>query len=144
METIRNIAAILGLVATLIALFASLTKGGRNLIKKIKLALTTQVVEENKQQSQDISDIKDTVNSIAERLIAVEAVSKQSCRDTIKEIYYKYCERKKIPLFERKTVDTTWNIYHNYFNGNSYVSLLYEEITKWEIIPKEEGYVEEI
>ena len=144
MEIVRDIAAVLGLVTTFLALFASLTKGGRNLIKKIKLALTTQVVEENRQQSQDITEIKETVTEILGRLSAVEAVSKQSCRDTIKEIYYKYCTKKKIPLFERKTVDTTWNVYHNLFNGNSYAALLYEEIISWEIIPKEEDYIEEV
>lgn len=144
MEIVRNIAAILALVSTAIALIASFTKSGRSLFKKIKLALTSSVIEENKQQSQDIQDIKEMVNSIANRLIAVEEVSKQSCRDAIKDIYYKYCNKKKIPLFERKTADLNWSIYRNYFKGNSYIALLYEEIIKWEIIPKEEGYVEEV
>ena len=68
------------------------------------------------------------------RVISVlEEHSKQQCRDTIKDIYYRYYEKKKIPLYERKTADKTYDLYVHKFNGNSYVELLYSEIIKWEI-----------
>ena len=66
---------------------------------------------------------------------ALEEVSMQQCRNTIKNIYYEYCITKKIPLYERKTADKTYRIYLEVFHCNSYASLLYDEICKWEIEP---------
>lgn len=73
----------------------------------------------------------------------IEEVSMQQCRNTIKNIYYKYYKTKKIPLYERKTVDKTYKIYSEVFHGNSYAALLYKEICKWEIEPSETDDPEE-
>ena len=55
---------------------------------------------------------------------------RQPCKP---RIYYKYQKDKRIPLYERKTADKTYHIYKTVFHGNSYASLLYKEICKWEI-----------
>ena len=143
MEVIRDIAAVLGLLVTIGGIIASLTKRGRALLHKIKMTITGQLIEENKQQSEDILHIKDSLSTLTERFDSVEAVCQQRCRDKIKEIYYKYCNVKQIPLYERKTADVNWEIYRTRFHGNSYAALLYQQITQWEVIPSGNIEIEE-
>ena len=133
METIKNIAAIVGCILSLISLITLCTKGGRAFIKSIFESNTKELVEENGQQSRDIEEIKETLNGLAADVKNVRAVSIQQCRDVLKNIYYKYQAEKKIPLYERKTADKTFEIYHERFHENTYAALLYGEICKWEI-----------
>jgi len=133
MEIIKNIAAIIGCILSLISLITICSKGGRAAIKKFFSSNTKDLVEENEKQANDIHDIKESLKTLNEDFGSVRDVLEQQCRNTIKNIYYKYQHDKKIPLYERKTVDKTWDIYHNRFHQNSYVGLLYDEICKWEI-----------
>lgn len=140
MEIIKNIAAIIGLILSVISLITLCTKGGRSLIYHLVKNNTKELKDENQQQTQDIENIKIVLHTLSEKfdqlaakVSAIEEVSEQQCRDTIKEIYYKYQASKKIPLYERKTADKAYDIYTRKYNGNSYAKLLYGEICKWEI-----------
>lgn len=134
METMKDIAAIIGLVLSVISLITLSTKAGRAGIKSIFKKQTKEIVDTNLKQSKDIAEIKKTLAQIQETLRDVEEVSIQQCRDTIKEIYYKYCRTKQIPLYERKTVDRTYQIYSERFHQNTYAQTMHDEIIKWEII----------
>lgn len=138
METLKNIAAIVGLVLSVISLITISTKGGRAAIKSIFKKNTKDIVETNTKQSQDIENINKTLTEIQTTLGAVKEVSIQQCRDTIKDIYYRYCHVGKIPLYERKTVDQTYKIYTEKFHENTYAKTLHDEIIKWEIIVQEQ------
>lgn len=133
MEIIKDIAAIIGCILSFISLVTVCTKGGRAAVKRFFNNNTKEIVEENAKQTNDIHDIKESLAQLATNFGSVQEVLEQQCRNTIKNIYYKYQHDKKIPLYERKTVDKTWDIYHNKFHQNSYVGLLYNEICKWEI-----------
>lgn len=133
MEIIKNIAAIVGCILSLITLLTICSKAGRSVIKNIFQRHTSDLVDENKQQTEDIKCIKGQLSQVLIKMDNLEELSKQQCRDTIKEIYYKYNTTKVIPLYERKTADKTYSIYTDVFNGNSYATLLYGEICKWEI-----------
>ena len=133
MELIRNIAAIVGCIVSVITLLTLTTKGGRNFIIKLFKKHTKELVETNERQSNDIADIKKTLNTIVQKLNINEEGTRQQCRVTIKNIYFKYCKIKKIPLYERKTADKAYELYHELLDGNSYIVLLYNEICKWEI-----------
>lgn len=87
----------------------------------------------DKQQSDDIKEIKANVKEIINRLEPLEESAKQQNRNILKNIYYSYYHAKKIPLYERKTADSVYNVYVNELHGNSYATLLYNEICKWEI-----------
>lgn len=143
MEIIKNIAAVVGCILSLISLITLCSKGGRAFIKSFFLRNTRELHEENQHQSNDIKEIKQTLNDMMAKFSGLEEVSMQQCRDTIKNIYYKYQSTKKIPLYERKTADKTYKIYHDTFNGNSYASLLYNEICKWEIESSPQDVLEE-
>lgn len=135
MEVIKNIAAVVGCLVSIITLISICSKTGRAFITGLFKRNTMSLHEENEQQTKDIKEIQGTLNLMMEKFGALEEVSMQQCRNTIKNIYYKYCTVKRIPLYERKTVDKTYRIYREVFHGNSYASLLYKEICKWEIEP---------
>lgn len=133
MEIIKDIAAILGCILSLISVITICTKKGRSIIASLFKKHTASLQEENKQQTEDIAEIKAQLNNIIGRLEGLEAVSIQQCRDEIKDIYYRYYKEKRIPLYERKTADRRYEIYSQVFHGNTYATLLYSEICKWEI-----------
>ena len=133
METIKNIAAIIGCILSTISLITLCTKAGRAFIHGFFKRNTKEIQDENERQTSDIQQIKKTLDLMLSKFAGLEEVSMQQCRDTIKTIYYKYHKDKRIPLYERKTADRTYQIYTTIFHGNSYASLLYKEICKWEI-----------
>lgn len=143
MEVIRNIAAIVGCIISIITLLSICSKTGRAFITGLFRRNTLSLHEENAQQSKDIKEIQDTLNQMMIKFGGLEEVSMQQCRNTIKNVYYKYYKTKKVPLYERKTVDKTYRIYREVFHGNSYASLLYNEICKWEVEPSESDEIME-
>ena len=134
MEIIKDIAAVVGCIVSIITLLTLTTKGGRNFIIKLFKKHTKELVETNQKQNEAIEKISNSLDTVLEKLDVLEEVSKQDCRNIIKNIYYKYQASKKIPLYERKTADKTYELYHEILHGNSYIVLLYKEIIKWEII----------
>lgn len=133
MELVKDIAAVIGCLVSFITLVTLCSKGGRAFIRGIFQKNTKDLREQNEQQSEAIHEIQDTLHTVVDKLDAEEMILMQECRNTIKNIYYKYQKEKKIPLYERKTADKTFEIYTGKFNGNSYAQLLYNEICKWEI-----------
>lgn len=140
MEIVKDIEAIIGLLLSLASIIALCTKKGREIIRRIVTKNTADLQDAYRQHSKDIADIKQSlislnvkVDNITQNYDSIKEVMMQDCRNIIKNIYYKYHTDKCIPLYERKTADITYNIYHDKFNGNSYIKLLYTEICKWEI-----------
>lgn len=143
MEVIKNIAAIVGCLVSIITLLSICSKTGRAFITGLFKRNTMSLHEENMQQTKDIKEIQDTLNQMMIKFGGLEEVSMQQCRNTIKNVYYRYYKTKKVPLYERKTVDKTYRIYRDVFHGNSYASLLYNEICKWEVEPSESDEIME-
>ena len=140
MDIIKNIAAVAGLVLTLCSLIGIFTKGGRRIIQNLVRSNTADLQRINQEQNEHIQRIETSlgllnqkVDNLTNQSGALEHVSLQELRETIKNIYYKYEATKKIPLYERKAADNAYELYYNMFHGNSYAKLLYEEICKWEI-----------
>lgn len=141
MEWAQFIAAVLGGLVSLTALITFCTKKGRNIINCLFIKKTKDLREVNNSQTEQIKSMTIQIQSIltilkemTNQIDNVIESSKQQCRNVIKVIYYKYCDSKKIPLYERKTADSIYTIYCEKFNGNGYIKLLYSEICKWEII----------
>ena len=98
METIKNIAAIIGCILSTISLITLCTKGGRAFIHGFFKRNTKEIQDENERQTSDIQQIKKTLDLMLSKFAGLEEVSMQQCRDTIKTIYYKYHKDKRIPL----------------------------------------------
>ena len=133
METVKDIAALLGVILSFISLITLTSKAGRSFISSVFKKNTQSLQDTNKKQTEDLQSIHQDLNLILKKVEGLEELSKQQCRDVIKDLFYRYKDSQKIPLYERKTADKTYKIYKDVFDGNSYAALLYEEICKWEI-----------
>lgn len=143
METVKDIAVIISLILSTITLITVFTKGGKTFIKNIFEKNTQEITDVNCQQNKDIEEIKGLIEKLSVDLDLVKDGVKQQLRNIIKNIYYKYRMEKRIPIYERKTVDVTYLLYREGFHSNSYISLLYQEICKWEIDDSLERGIEE-
>ena len=94
-----------------------------------------EIRENDKKQTEEITEIKDTLDNLKKRFNVDEDFNAEICRSAIKDIYYRYNKTQKIPLYERKMADSLYKIYSEQFHQNSYGQLLYQEICKWEIDP---------
>ena len=133
MEIVKDIAAAIGLILSIISLLTVFTKGGRTFVKNLFKKNTQEINDTNCQQNKDIEEIKQLLNKFSIDMELVKDGTKQQLRNTIKNIYYKYRIEKRIPVYERKTADATYILYSEGFHSNSYISLLYQEICKWTI-----------
>ena len=130
METLKNIAAIVGLVLSVISLLTLTTKGGRAYIKSLFKKNTKTIVDENAQQTKDIKEIKEILGKLTARVGAIEEESRQQCRNVIKDIYYKYQDTRKIPEYDMKTLIRTYDIYQKLGADNTYATYLYTQMTQ--------------
>ena len=139
MEVVKNIAAILGAIISAASVIALASKTTRRMIAnffrkygksdemsdsiaEIKLLLERHIEEDK--------EFKD--NIVAMNEISVE-FTKTQCRNIIKTTFYKYNDTKILPLYEKKTLMNIEDLYVNKLNGNSFASLLLDEMSKWEI-----------
>ena len=130
METLKNVAAIVGLVLSVISLITLTSKGGRAFIKSLFKKNTKTIVDENVQQTKDIKDIKEILGKLTTRVGAIEEESRQQCRNVIKDIYYKYQDTRQIPEYDMKTLIRTYDIYTKLGAENTYATYLYTQMTQ--------------
>lgn len=141
MEYVRDIASLVSLVIAIFTMFSLLTTHGHDFLTKIYKKHNAAILENDQHQNDQIKYLIEMVMNLAERSDINEAVAQQNLRDKLKTIYYRYCDKKIIPLYERKTADSTYKIYSEKLNGNSYAKLIYDEIVSWDIDPT--GHVPE-
>lgn len=143
MDVIRDIAAVLACVLSAITLITLLAKGGYKVFQGAFSKGTKDLHESDTTQNteianinQSITDMKKSITNLGAKLDAVELYSQQQCRDTIKNIYYKYLDKRELPTFEQKTLIKTYDIYKNKFKvDNTYATTLYDEMIKnWKVI----------
>lgn len=137
---IKNVGSLLGLFLSIASAVGIVAKFQNKHYKKLFDEYSEEIRKNDKKQTEEITEIKDTLNNLA---IKVDGLEKSSdvvedfnaeiCRQVIKDIYYKYNKTQKIPLYERKMADSLYKIYSEQFHQNSYGQLLYQEICKWEI-----------
>lgn len=120
-------------------LFNDYSTDSKKQISDIEKKLDSHLIEA-KERAEEIKEIKVVLNCLDERIDdldekfnQVQNFCAEDCRNEIKNIYYRYNTKRKIPLYERKMADSLYTIYSEEFHQNSYGKLLYEEICKWEI-----------
>ena len=139
MEVVKNIAAVIGVVLSAASLIALLSKTFRSAISKLfkkygksdemsdSIAQIKSMLERH---IKDEAEFKDNVVQMNE--INIE-FTKTQCRNIIKAIFYKYNDTKVLPLYEKKTLINIEDLYVKKLHGNSFVALLLEEMSRWEI-----------
>lgn len=141
-DVVKNIGSLLGLFLSFASAIGVVTKFQNKHYKRLFDEHLEEIRKNDKKQTEEITEIKDTLNNLAtkvdsleKRFDVIEDFNAEICRNTIKDIYYQYNKTQKIPLYERKMADSLYQIYSEQFHQNSYGQLLYQEICKWEINP---------
>ena len=114
MEYVRDIASIVSLGVALFTLFGLLTTRGHDFFIKVYKKCHAAILETDQHQDDQIKYLVEMVMNLAEKII---------------------------PLYERKTADSIYEIYSKKLHGNSYAKLIYDEIVSWDIDPT--GHVPE-
>ena len=141
MNILQTIITVLSALITISTVIGGIYKFFRKMEKRFDAVEEKNISQE--EQLQKINDKVDHLNvrvntlddTITKRLCNLEKARKQDLRVQIKDIYYKYLPLKLIPVSELKTVDYAYDLYHNTYNGNSYIADLYVQIHAWEIVP---------
>lgn len=141
-EVVKNIGSLLGLFLSFVSAVGVVAKFQNKHYKKLFDEHSEEIRKNDKKQTEEITEIKDTLNNLATKVDGLEKCfdvvgnfNAEICRNAIKNTYYKYNKTQKIPLYERKMADSLYKIYSEQFHQNSYGQLLYQEICKWEIDP---------
>ena len=139
-EVVKNIGSLLGLFLSITSVVGVVAKFQNKHYKKLFDEHSEEIRKNDKKQTEEITEIKNTLNNLTTKVDGLEKSSDvvedfnaEICRNAIKDIYYKYNKTQKIPLYERKMADSLYKIYSEQFHQNSYGQLLYQEICKWEI-----------
>lgn len=133
LNILRDLSIGLGIILSVISLFNLYLGFRKKWLKKFVEELTQDLIKINSQQDSDIKKIKEMIEQIPQDLELLKDAERQQIRNSIKNIYYKYVAEKRIPIYERKTADAMYILYSEGLHSNSFITLLYKEICKWEI-----------
>lgn len=128
METVKNIAAILGAILSLAAVITLCCK-------PIKLYVAKALKKYQSEQDDKIkqSTLKATLKRIENKLDATVAYTTEACRGEIKNMFYKYIDNKTLPYYEKMHMLQIEDIYVNKLQKNHYTKGLIEEMKTWSV-----------
>lgn len=128
METVKNIAAILGAILSLSAVITLCCK-------PIKLYIANALKKYQNEQDDKVQQntLKATLKRIENKLDATVAYTTEACRGEIKNMFYKYIENKTLPYYEKMHMLQIEDIYVNKLQKNHYTRGLIEEMKTWPV-----------
>ena len=128
METVKNIAAILGAILSLSAVITLCCK-------PIKLYIANALKKYQSEQDDKIKQntIKATLKRIENKLDATVAYTTEACRGEIKNMFYRYIDNKTLPYYEKMHMLQIEDIYVNKLQKNHYTKGLIEEMKTWSV-----------
>lgn len=137
-DVVKDIATVLGCISVALGLVITVNKTARDWISNL---FAKKQCEERQEETlhglctkldEYIKSNEEFKRKVIEDMDAQKEFSVDQCRNTIKDIFYRYCDTKKIPLYEFKVATDTYDTYTNKFNANHYIKLLYSEMENWE------------
>lgn len=128
METVKNIAAILGAILSLSAVITLCCK-------PIKLYIANALKKYQSEQDDKLKQntIKATLKRIEGKLDATVAYTTEACRGEIKNMFYRYMDNKTLPYYEKMHMLQIEDIYVNKLQKNHYTKGLIEEMKTWSV-----------
>ena len=128
METIKNIAAILGAILSLSAVITLCCK-------PIKLCIANALKKYQSEQDDKVKQntLKAILKRIESKLDATVAYATEACRGEIKNMFYKYIDNKTSPCYEKMHMLQIEDIYVNKLQKNHYTKVLIEEMKTWPV-----------
>lgn len=128
METVKNIAAILGAILSLAAVITLCCKPIKAYIAKALKKYQSEQDDKVKQNT-----LKATLKRIENKLDATVAYTTEACRGEIKNMFYKYIGNKTLPYYEKMHMIHIEDIYVNKLQKNHYTKGLIEEMKTWSV-----------
>ena len=128
METVKNIAAILGAILSLSAVITLCCK-------PIKLYIANALKKYQSEQDDKIKQntLKATLKRIENKLDATVAYTTEACRGEIKNMFYRYIDNKTLPYYEKMHMLQIEDIYVNKLQKNHYTKGLIDEMKTWSV-----------
>jgi hypothetical protein len=128
LETIKNIAAILGAILSLSAVITLCCK-------PIKLYIANALKKYQSEQDDKLKQntLKATLKRIENKLDATVAYTTEACRGEIKNMFYRYMDNKTLPYYEKMHMLQIEDIYVNKLQKNHYTKGLIEEMKTWSV-----------
>lgn len=128
METVKNIAAILGAILSLATVITLCCK-------PIKLYIASSLKKYQSEQDDKTKQntLKATLKRIENKLDATVAYTTEACRGEIKNMFYKYIDNKTLPYYEKMHMLQIEDIYVNKMQKNHYTKGLIEEMKTWSV-----------
>ena len=122
-EVVKDIGSLLGLFLSIASAVGIVAKFQNKHYKKLFDEHSEEIRKNDKKQTEEITEIKNTLNNLTTKVDSLEKSSDvvedfnaEICRNAIKDIYYKYNKTQKIPLYERKMADSLYKIYSEQFH----------------------------
>lgn len=128
METVKNIAAILGAILSLSAVITLCCKPIKAYIANVLKKYQSEQDDKVKQNT-----LKATLKRIENKLDATVAYTTEACRGEIKNMFYKYIGNKTLPYYEKMHMLHIEDIYVNKLQKNHYTKGLIEEMKTWSV-----------
>lgn len=128
METVKNIAAILGAILSLAAVITLCCKPIKAYIARALKKYQSEQDDKIKQNT-----LKATLKRIENKLDATVAYTTEACRGEIKNMFYKYIGNKALPYYEKMHMLHIEDIYVNKLQKNHYTKGLIEEMKTWSV-----------
>lgn len=128
METVKNIAAILGAILSLSAVITLCCKPIKAYIANVLKKYQSEQDDKVKQNT-----LKATLKRIENKLDATVAYTTEACRGEIKNMFYKYIDNKTLPYYEKMHMLHIEDIYVNKLQKNHYTKGLIEEMKTWSV-----------
>lgn len=143
-ETIKDIAAVIGCILSATTLITLVIKPIRQ--RFIGFIRSKTNAPENERQISELKQMLEAhITSDAEFKQALlsdldlqKEFAKMELRNMIKNIYYRYCEEEALPEYELKTLMLAYEMYHDRYGGNSFVTKLYGIMMEWDVISHNE------
>lgn len=138
-EIVKNIATVVGCVISSITLISIIFKPLRTAItsfvkdKAGKPETDRQLAEIHNMLQHHIEDDKAFKNRMEESMAITFDFTEKQCRKEIKNIYYKYRDTKKLPIWEKKSLMDIEDLYINRMQKNHWGQTLINEMKKWDI-----------
>lgn len=128
METVKNIAAILGAILSLSAVITLCCKPIKAYIANVLKKYQSEQDDKVKQNT-----LKAMLKRIENKLDATVAYTTEACRGEIKNMFYKYIGNKTLPYYEKMHMLHIEDIYVNKLQKNHYTKGLIEEMKTWSV-----------
>ena len=131
LELIKNISSALGLILSASSVFALMSKRAKTVIGNFfKKYGNNDDISEIKTS---LKELKGDIKSIRESNSITVDFTREQCRNMIKDIFYKYCDSEKLPLYEYRLLLLLEDFYIKRLHGNTFVIEMIRKMKTWEI-----------